>query len=170
MAVSRINWATLAGVLALMLTLASVIAWGMHLMAVDEPVPPAAKPVISAAAAVTPQTGTPLSALFNAPGATASLASEAEGVRLHGVVVDKSGVGVALISVDGAPPVRLRAGGVVREGLKLREIQAKQIVLERGGQTVTIALAGRQTAVPAVGSAAGALSGANTPAAPAAVR
>jgi hypothetical protein len=42
--------------------------------------------------------------------------------------------------VDGAPPIRVRAGGQVRDGVRISDIQARYIVLDRDGKLAELAL------------------------------
>jgi hypothetical protein len=139
---------SLLGGVALAAALTSAIVWLMHLTAKSTDVPENAKAVAAAGSAP----GTPplpaardaLLQMFGAPAITPQGgAATLEGVQLQGIVNDKRGTGVAIFSIDGAAPVRVRAGGPVRDGVRLIEIHAKSVVLERSGERLELALAKR---------------------------
>ena len=136
-----------AGALAAAGTLASVVIWGMHLLAFSPGVPEYSKAVTASNPQSAAQTTAGRDALVQLFGTGTPLPTaglrEIEGVQLLGIVADRAGAGVALFSVDGAPPVRVRLGGRVREGVVLTEIQRRQVVLAQGGRTVELGLAVR---------------------------
>ena len=132
------------GVLAAACALTSAVIWTMHLTANSISVPEFSKAVTVTETSQAPGGSDVLAQMFGPPVfASAKGASEIVGVQLQGIVSDKRGTGVALFSVDGAPPVRVRAGALVRDGLKLLEIRQQQVLLERGGKTFELALVKR---------------------------
>ena len=138
--------ATLAviGVLATACAVTSAVIWTMHLTANSISVPEFSKAVTVTETSQAPGGGDVLAQMFGPPVfASTKGASEIVGVQLQGIVSDKRGTGVALFSIDGAPPVRVRAGALVRDGVKLLEIRQQQVLLERGGKTFELALVKR---------------------------
>jgi general secretion pathway protein C len=138
----------LCGIVATAAALTSAIVWAMHLTAKSTDVPVYAKAVTATGAAPAtaqlPATREALSQMFDTSVLTPQGGAPAlEGLQLQGIVNDKRGAGVAIFSLDGAAPVRVRAGGQVRDGVRLIEIQAKSVVLERSGQRVELTLAKR---------------------------
>ena len=141
--------ATLAviGALAAAGALTSAVIWAMHLTASSAGVPAYSKAVTASVAPADAGDRQALAQLFGASAFVSTANSrDLEGVQLQGIVGDQRGAGVALFSVDGAAPVRVRVGGVVREGVKLLEIQRQQVLLERGGKTFDVALVKRPSA------------------------
>ncbi|QUP52505.1 pilus assembly protein PilZ [Ralstonia syzygii] len=80
-------------------------------------------------------------------------------VQVAGVVADLAdGSGAAIVSIDGGPPQAIRAGKALSPSLKLVEIKARSVVIERNGVRQEIALpasavagispAGRNAALP----------------------
>ena len=130
------------GVLATAAAVASAVAWGMHIMAKSPGVPAYSKPAIQDGGAQQVQTASreAVARMFGGATPTATGSRDIEGLHLLGIVADKRGAGVALMSVDGAPPIRVRVGGRVRDGVTLAEIRERKVVLERGGGTVELAL------------------------------
>lgn len=140
--------ATLAGiaVLAVACALTSAVIWGMHLTAKSAGVPEYSKPVTASGGMEFAQGAAGRDAvarMFGGPAGSVSTTREIEGVQLLGIVSDKRGTGVALISVDGAPPVRVRVGGQVRDGVTLLEIRERKVVLGRSGSTAELVLPAR---------------------------
>ncbi len=135
---------TAIGVLAAAAAVTSAVIWGMHLTASSAGVPEFSKAV---AVKTTPQSKDNVAAVTQMFGSSAAMplssSREIEGLKLLGIVADQRGTGVALFSIDGAAPVRVRSGGVVRDGVKLVEIQPRQVVLERGGKTIEMAVPAR---------------------------
>lgn len=118
--------------------LASAVIWGMHITAKSPGIPEYSKPVTADSGAPGPSAVSrdAIARMFGGTAALSTGARDIEGVQLLGIVADKRGSGVALISVDGAPPVRVRAGGKVRDGVTLAEIRERKVVLEQGGTRV----------------------------------
>lgn len=74
-------------------------------------------------------------------------------VQVAGVVADLAdGSGAAIVSIDGGPPQAIRAGKALSPSLKLVEIKARAVVIERNGVRQEIALPA--SAVAGVSSAA----------------
>ncbi|CAJ0813837.1 type II secretion system protein N [Ralstonia flaminis] len=62
-------------------------------------------------------------------------------VQVAGVVADLAdGTGAAIVSVDGGPPQAVRAGKSLSSNLKLVEIKARSVVIERNGARQEIPL------------------------------
>ncbi|WP_296224726.1 type II secretion system protein N [Ralstonia sp. UBA689] len=62
-------------------------------------------------------------------------------VQVAGVVADLAdGTGAAIVSVDGGPPQAVRAGKALSSNLKLVEIKARSVVIERNGARQEIPL------------------------------
>ncbi|WP_197324128.1 type II secretion system protein N, partial [Ralstonia solanacearum] len=62
-------------------------------------------------------------------------------VQVAGVVADLAdGSGAAIVSIDGGPPQAIRAGKALSPSLKLVEIKARSVVIERNGVRQEIAL------------------------------
>ncbi len=62
-------------------------------------------------------------------------------VQVAGVVADLAdGSGAAIVSIDGGPPQAIRAGKALSPSLKLVEIKARSVVVERNGVRQEIAL------------------------------
>ncbi|ANJ73959.1 pilus assembly protein PilZ [Ralstonia insidiosa] len=62
-------------------------------------------------------------------------------VQVAGVVADLAdGTGAAIVSVDGGPPQAVRAGKSLSSNLKLVEIKARSVVIERNGTRQEIPL------------------------------
>jgi general secretion pathway protein C len=78
----------------------------------------------------------PIAFLFGAlPGADGS------NIKLVGVIAQgKRGEGVALLAVDGRPPLALRAGSVIAAGVTLAEVRADRVVVSRSGALQEIRL------------------------------
>ncbi len=141
------------GALAVAAAVTSAVIWVMHLSASSLGVPEYSKAVTASRALAVPETAASRDAvtrLFGAaaPAPTAGLReSEMEGVQLLGIVSDRRGAGVALFSVEGAPPVRVRVGARVRDGVTLTEIHRRHVVLtqglSQGARTVELGLAAR---------------------------
>lgn len=67
-------------------------------------------------------------------GSAADDVVSAVGIRLLGVVAAAEGYpGYALLRVEGQPVVAAQAGTTLAPGLRLAEVQARQVVLERAG-------------------------------------
>ena len=139
---------TLVGiaVLATACALTSAVMWAMHLTAKSADVPDYSKSVTASSGMEFAQGVAGREAvarMFGAPAGSVSATREIEGVQLLGIVSDKRGTGVALISVDGAPPVRVRVGGRVRDGVTLLEIRDRKVILGRSGSTAELILPAR---------------------------
>jgi general secretion pathway protein C len=78
----------------------------------------------------------PTAFLFGAlPGADGS------NIRLVGVIAQGTrGEGVALLAVDGRPPLALRAGTEIAAGVTLAEVRADRVVISRSGALQEIRL------------------------------
>jgi hypothetical protein len=172
---SQRGGATLVGiaVLAAAAALTCAVMWAMHITAKSVGVPEYSKAVTASGgmeSAQGPAGRDAVARMFGPATGVVSGAREIEGVQLQGIVTDKRGTGVALLSVDGAPPVRVRAGQQVREGVTLVEIQQRKVLLRRGGSSVELVLPARVSSpVAAVagkppGAAAGIQTGAGAPA------
>lgn len=138
------------GVLALACAVTSAAIWIMHLTAQRTDVPEFSKAVTVNAATSVLGGSDAVAQMFGVPaGATSTGLQEINGVQLQGIVSDKRGTGIALFSIDGAAPVRVRVGGRVRDGVTLGEIHARHVLLERSGKRVELRLVAR-TPQPAV--------------------
>ncbi len=134
------SWVVLA-VVASAGAITSAVIWAMHLTASSPGVPEFSKAV--AVSLPTPEPGgrEAIARMFGAPAAASTAGGrEIEGVQLLGIVSAGSGKGVALFSIDGAPPVRVRAGAKLRDGVTLAEVQPRKVLLERGGKTFDVVL------------------------------
>lgn len=71
----------------------------------------------------------PVAFVFGAlPGASGS------DIKLVGVIAQgKQGKGVALLTVDGKPPIALRAGEDITAGVTLAEVRSDRVVVSRSG-------------------------------------
>ena len=78
----------------------------------------------------------PVAFLFGAlPGATGS------DIRVVGVIAEGArGKGIALLAVDGRPPLAVRAGTDVAAGVTLAEVRADRVVISRSGALQEIRL------------------------------
>jgi general secretion pathway protein C len=78
----------------------------------------------------------PVAFLFGAvPGASGS------DIRLAGVIAQgKRGKGIALLAVDGRPPLALRAGEDIAAGVTLAEVRADRVIVSRSGAIQEIRL------------------------------
>jgi general secretion pathway protein C len=78
----------------------------------------------------------PIAILFGAlPGADGS------NIKLVGVIAQgKRGQGVALLAVDGQPPLALRAGSEIALGVTLAEVRADHVLVSRSGAVQEIRL------------------------------
>ncbi len=141
------------GMLAAACAVTSAVLWTMHLSANSSAVPEFSKAVAPSPAldaAQAPGASDALARMFGAPAQVPAAGTrEIEGVQLQGIVSDPRGSGVALFSVDGAPPLRVRAGGQVRDGVTLVEIKQQQVVLERGGRSFELTLLKRSVPLDA---------------------
>ena len=143
------------GVLAAACAVTSAVLWTMHLTANSSGVPEfsiAVAPSPAHDAVQAPGGSDALARMFGAPAqAPSANTREIEGVQLQGIVSNPRGTGVALFSVDGGPALRVRAGGLVRDGVTLVEIKQQHVVLERGGKTFELALLKRSVPLDAPG-------------------
>ena len=142
------------GVLATGCAITSAAIWAMHLLSSSAGVPAHSKPIVASGAgevANESSSSDALARLFGAP-VTDNSGRGVEGVQLQGIVGDRQGKGVVLLSIDGAPPIRVRVGGQVRSGLKLVEIQRKHVLLEQNGKTLELALVTRAASQSTAGS------------------
>lgn len=143
----------LIGVIALVCAMTSAVIWTLHLTVQSSDVPGYSTAVRVNAASMAPGGRDAVAQLFGVPAvATSTETHEISGVQLQGIVSDKRGTGVALFSIDGAPPVRVRVGGRVRDGVMLEQIHARHVLLEQSGKRVELRLATR-TPQPAVSAA-----------------
>lgn len=78
----------------------------------------------------------PIAFLFGAlPGADGS------DIKLVGVIAQgKRGQGIALLAVDGRPPLALRAGAEIAAGVTLAEVRADHVLVSRSGAIQEIRL------------------------------
>jgi general secretion pathway protein C len=157
-------FAALLGALFLTGAVTSAVVWMMHLTATSADVPEFSKPVSAAPAPAMRGDQDAVAQLFGTP---KIITRELDGLQLQGIVSDTHGRGVALISVDGAPPIRVRAGGQVRDGMRISDIQARYIVLERGGKLVELALVKRPVPADATIDSRARINPASPPATPA---
>jgi len=83
----------------------------------------------------------PIAFLFAAlPGADGS------NIKLVGVIAQgKRGEGVALLAVDGRPPLALRAGREIAAGVTLAEVRADRVLVSRSGAMQEIRLPAKPT-------------------------
>jgi general secretion pathway protein C len=114
------------------LAAASAAYWGLKLSAPAVQGPPVAA---AGRSAVAPDPA----AISRLLGATAVAAAApaptlASRFALVGVVADRSGTGVALISVDGKPAKPFRVGTAIEDNLVLQSVQGRRAVLGTGGQ------------------------------------
>ncbi len=138
------------GAIALVGAVTSAVIWTMHVTAQSSDVPEFSAAVVVNAASIAPGGSDAVAQMFGVPvAATSTEAHEISGVQLQGIVSDKRGTGVALFSIDGAPPVRVRVGGLVRNGVTLEQIHARHVLLERSGKRVELRLVAR-TPLPTV--------------------
>ena len=116
---------------------ATLTGWVLELSARRTPSEPV-RPVSMGDAAPRSQAAdiAPVAFLFGArPGADGS------DIRLVGVIAQgKRGQGVALLAVDGRPPVALRAGEEIAAGVALAEVRADRVVVSRSGAVQEIRL------------------------------
>jgi general secretion pathway protein C len=121
-------------VLALAVT---ITVWGLDFTArraPSEPVRPV--PVGNPAPRTQAADVAPIAFLFGAvPGADGS------NIKLVGVIAQgKSGQGIAVLAVDGRPPLALRAGREIAAGVTLAEVRADRILVSRSGAIQEIRL------------------------------
>lgn len=105
---------------------------------------PAPEPAVSSSQVAS---GASAGELFGS--AAADLVVSAAGIRLLGVVAAADGYpGYALLQVDGQPVVAVQAGTTLAPGLRLAEVQARQVVLERAGVREVLLLPRPPTPLP----------------------
>ncbi|HEY7742926.1 MAG TPA: type II secretion system protein N [Burkholderiales bacterium] len=108
----------------------TVTAWVLEFSARRTPSEPV-RPVIGGDSAPRTQAAevAPIAYLFGAvPGA------DGADIKLVGVIAQgKQGKGVALLAVDGRPPLALRAGEEIAAGVTLAEVRGNGVVISRGG-------------------------------------
>jgi general secretion pathway protein C len=125
---------TFALVIALAVT---ITAWVLEFSARRTPSEPV-RPVIGGDPAPRTQAAevAPIAYLFGAvPGA------DGADIKLVGVIAQgKRGKGVALIAVDGRPPLALRAGEEIAAGVTLAEVRGNGVLVSRGGALQEIRL------------------------------
>jgi general secretion pathway protein C len=127
-----------------LLAAGSAVFWGLRLgRAPSTPAPPAAAtqgPVNIDVAAITRLLG----GAPQAPGmAAAPVASLASRFSLVGVVAEaRSGIGAAVISIDGKPARPYRVGSALDEGLVLQSVQGRRAAIgpRAGPPAVTLEL------------------------------
>jgi general secretion pathway protein C len=74
-------------------------------------------------------------------------------VQIAGVVADLAdGSGAAIVSIDGGPPQAVRAGKALSPSLKLVEIKARSVAIERNGARQEIALPASSVAGVSLGA------------------
>ena len=116
---------------------ATLTGWALDFTAGRTPSEPV-RPVTVGNPAVRTQAAdiAPIAYLFGAlPGADGS------NIKLVGVIAQgKRGEGVALLAVDGRPPLALRAGREIAAGVTLAEVRADHILINRSGTVQEIRL------------------------------
>lgn len=118
---------------------------GWWLLQLGAPVPPVA-PAAPEAPPVATTDGTAASRLFGEPaGAAAAPVAAATDVRVLGVAASASGRGSAVLAVNGQPARAVEIGQEAAPGLKLLEVRADGVVLERGGARLTAQAPERST-------------------------
>jgi len=116
---------------------ATLTGWALDFIAGRTPSEPV-RPVTVGNPAVRTQAAdiAPIAYLFGAlPGA------DGGNIKLVGVIAQgKRGQGVALLAVDGRPPIALRAGAVIAAGITLAEVRADRVLINRSGAVQEIRL------------------------------
>ena len=116
---------------------ATVTSWILEFSARRAPTEPV-RPVSAGDSAPRTQAAdvAPIAFLFGAvPGADGS------DIKLVGVIAQgPRGKGVALLAVDGRPPVALRAGEEIAAGVTLSEVRSDRVVVSRSGAVQEIRL------------------------------
>jgi general secretion pathway protein C len=107
---------------------ASIVFWGLRLMAPSEAVAPPAV-ASSASASVDPAAVAQLLGAVPAQAAAAATPDAASRFALQGVVADTEQQGVALIAVDGKPARPFRVGAKVAEGYVLQSVGTRAATL-----------------------------------------
>jgi len=114
--------------------------WVLQIVSVgtlDEPI--AAAPVADSVPRGQPADMGPVARLFGA-----SSASAPARIRLAGVIaVGGTGAGVALLSMDGAPPIAYRAGEAIDEHLTLAEVRPDRVLIRTQAGTQEVRLPAR---------------------------
>jgi general secretion pathway protein C len=135
-----VSGATLARACTVVLVLAlvaTITGWVLEFSARRTPAEPV-RPVAIGDTAARSQAAdiAPVAFLFGArPGADGS------DIRLVGVIAQgKRGQGIALLAVDGRPPLALRAGEEIAAGVTLAEVRADRVVVSRSGAVQEIRL------------------------------
>ena len=135
-----ISGATLVRTCTVVLVLAlavTITSWFLEFSARRTPFEPV-RPVIAGDSAPRTQAAdvAPIAFLFGAvPGADGS------DIKLVGVIAQGlAGKGVALLAVDGRPPLALRAGEEIAAGVTLAEVRADRVVVSRSGAIQEIRL------------------------------
>jgi hypothetical protein len=142
------------GVLGATGALTCAVIWAMHITAKSAAVPEYSRAVTASGGLPSAKSaggGEAIARLFGGTAPAQTAVGDIEGVQLLGIVAGPRATGVALFSIEGGPPLRVRTGGRVREGVTLVEIRSRKVVLERGGVTV-------ERELPARGSSPTALS------------
>ena len=115
----------------------TVTAWVLEFSARRTPSEPV-RPVIGGDSAPRTQAAevAPIAYLFGAvPGA------DGADIKLIGVIAQgKQGKGVALLAVDGRPPLAVRAGDEFAAGVTLAEVRSSGVLVSRGGAIQEIRL------------------------------
>lgn len=115
----------------------TVTAWVLEFSARRTPSEPV-RPVIGGDSAPRTQAAevAPIAYLFGAvPGA------DGADIKLIGVIAQgKQGKGVALLAIDGRPPLAVRAGDEFAAGVTLAEVRSGGVLVSRGGALQEIRL------------------------------
>lgn len=116
---------------------ATITGWTLDISARRTPAEPVRPVSVGNAAARTQAADiVPIAVLFGAlPGADGS------DIKLAGVIAEgKQGQGIALLAVDGRPPLALRAGAEIAVGVMLAEVRADHVLVSRSGAVQEIRL------------------------------
>ncbi len=120
---------------ALLLLAALIGLWSMRLLA-PTPLP---APVVPLAGSAEPGSAS-WRGLFTGNG------SATGPILLRGVIVGSAQDSVAVLAVNGAPGRAYRVGSEIAPGLRLTEVNARSVTLERNGARETLTLAPRPAA------------------------
>jgi general secretion pathway protein C len=135
-----VSGATLARACTIVLVLAlvaTITGWALEFSARRTPSEPV-RPVSVGDSAPRSQAAdiAPVALLFGArPG------NDGSDIRLVGVIAQGArGRGIALLAVDGRPPLALRAGEEIAAGIMLAEVRADRVLVSRSGAVQEIRL------------------------------
>ena len=113
------------------LAAASIVFWGLRLLAPPETVPP---PAVAVQPLPAPDSAA-VARLLGAQAPRAAVAPElASRFKLLGVVKGPDGEGAALLSVDGQPPRPFRVGTEVADGYVLRALDRRAAHIGAAGK------------------------------------